>query len=138
MKNREHLALLIVAAISVLIFLLRRGSVASGDGTMVAESTAPQYPNAQPIKLGDFKVGDSPTFLTINAPPAGLLGPKVVPNLNNDCACESNPCDVFMLQSVQKVPEDVLKSAQENFLAFEAKLANGGYGAAIPQEAVSF
>lgn len=140
MKEKyAHIGLLVVAAIAVLVFLLRRSAVPSGNGTLAAQSPASDYPNAQPIKMGNFEVaGDSPTFLTINAPSHSLLGPRVVPSLNNDCACEANPCDQFLLQGTQKVPESVLKSAQENFLSFEQKLAAGGYGAAIPVEAVSY
>lgn len=140
-----HLALLVGAAVVVLLLLLRRSAVAPLGGTVSAnESELQGYPNAQPINFGSEPTGKVPAYLTLNAPPvrgdgtpAGF-GPRVVPNLNNDCACEANPCDQFNLQGTQKVPQSVLESAQENFLAFEDKLAAGGYGAALPMEAVTY
>lgn len=138
--KKEHYAILVLLGVGAIILLLhlQRRTIAVAAGSEAPPAPGPEYPNSEPIKLGNVEVGASPTYLTINTVPGGDLLPqtKVVPALGGDCACTQDPCDAFLLRSTQQVPESVLKSAQENFLAFESKLAGATLGSPAPADAV--
>lgn len=126
-EHTAHLALLGIAALVILIYLMRRKPAQAAQAAVVATDNAgasPSYPNSQPIKLGDVNIGGNPLSITYNQSEAGagqLPSERVGDTQGGCCDTESLCGTAGILQTVQNVPTKVLASAAKNFASFEKK-----------------
>lgn len=120
MKNNLHIfGLLGVGAIALLIYLMLRNHGGSTAVQAVPTASANgNYPNSQPINMGNIEVGGSPLNITYNQQP-------IPPDVNIGTAAEScgaDCCsDVQTLTSVQNVTPALLESSKTNLLSFVKK-----------------
>ena len=140
MKERyAHIGLLAIAAVIVLYLLMRRSAVAASNGSAVADGQiipAPSYPNSTPLKLGDIKIGPSPTNITYNSNP---LFPNVAlgDGSPGSCPCDFDACAASQdLTYINKIPPSVLDTAAASFAGYQQKLTS--QFAEAPAEAVNF
>lgn len=135
-ENHIVFGVLTIGAIALLVYLMRRSAAPAVAAVVAATpaSSSPSYPNAAPIKTGDFNVGGNTLNLTYNTPGAGGLLPTLrVGAESGDAGCECNPetCqDAGQLTTVQTIPAPVYQRAADNFVSFKAKQSGFHSGSA--------
>jgi hypothetical protein len=120
MKQRHTMfAVLGVGAVAVLLYLMRKAPLQAAGGVSVAASS-PQYPNSQPLKLGDINVAGSPLNITYNiAPPAQPRN-----QIASDGSCAGDCCnDAGIFVNVNRIAPPVVDAATANLQGFAAKVA---------------
>src|SRR4051812_40844580 len=111
-KQRHHIfVLLAVGAVVLLIIFMRReaGPVIAS----VTDASAGDYPNANPINMGDITIGSTPPYMDYNQPRP--LPAYAVRKGDTSCPCDTDPCSgVTTLGTVQNLPEETIAKAAEN------------------------
>lgn len=140
-KHGAVAALLVVAGIALLIYLMRQ-KVTNAVSVSPGADQSPQYPNAQPIQLGDITIEGSPTNLTYNqgVNDGSTLGR---PDLTagdggcGRCGCCSQ-CFVGRSEAAgvqanqQKIQPGFVTRSFDNLQSYVTKVAGGTGGYAAP------
>lgn len=141
-KDHHQVAMLLGAgAVALLVYLYKFSPRAAAVGpaqpentAAVVSSSAPQYPNAQPLAPVDMggasgSGGDSPppSNLSYNQPSQGggqIPTVSVLPlPATGSCGCQDSCIAAGQVVSVNRIPAPIYQAAATNLASFQTKVA---------------
>ena len=133
MKDKYYIyGLWIVGAFVILYILLKQKRIGISSAATISPTDAAvpqaftQYPNTQPIQLGDIHVDGSPLNLLYNQLPGGQNSLPTVAIKSNTpgCECESSGCDAAgQFTTVNNIPASVATKLSNSVQSYTQKVS---------------